>query len=307
MTLALYLTTKRKQLWLEHLQTLLPELRCRLWDDIEDPDDVLYVVAWAPPDGWLATFPNLKCVISIGAGIDHILQDRQRPNVPVIRTTGSDLTLRMREYICLHVLRHHRRLADTQSAQTKQQWENLVTPPAHQRQVGIMGLGKLGADAARCLSVIGFNVTGWAIKEHRITGVTTYSKNQLDEFLQGCEILVCLLPLTASTRNLLNKELFAKLPAAACIINAARGEHLVEEDLLEALDTGRIGHATLDVFREEPLPATHPFWTHPKILVTPHIASMIDPEAGGREIANNLKAFINGETIEDLTDPGLGY
>lgn len=308
MALALYLTTERRHWWLEHLQSLLPDIECQLWDSIGDRNHILYAVVWRPAPGWLATLPNLKCIISIGAGIDHILEDPQLPtDIPIIRTTGEDLTTRMREYVCLHVLRYHRQLTETLQAQSRQQWEPVITPPASQTQVGIMGLGKLGSDAARCLATIGFKVAGWATSKHHIKGVKTYTGSELSLFLQHCNILVCLLPLTASTQNILCRELFDQLPTGACIINAARGEHLLEEDLLDALDSGRIGYATLDVFRQEPLPSGHPFWTHNKILVTPHIASMIDPQSGGKEIANNLRAFINGYTTDDLTDLTRGY
>ncbi len=309
MALVIYLNTERRQWWLEHLQSLLPGIDCRLWENAGDPGEILYAVVWRPPTGGLARFPNLRCIISVGAGIDHVLQDSLRPeHVPVIRTTGSDLTLRMREYVCLHVLRMHRRSMEIEARQQQQLWQPGITPTAAERRIGIMGLGKLGSDAAVSLAALGFSVAGWANSRHRISNVDTYAGvAEKKRFLRATEILVCMLPLTESTRGILNRDLFAQLPAGACIINVARGEHLIENDLTDAIAHGHIDYATLDVFIEEPLPADHPFWHNPRITVTPHIASMIDPESGGKEIARNLQRFINGETISDLTDADRGY
>ncbi len=307
--LILHIDTPRKTWWLEQLQQLLPELDCRPWETPGDVNDIEIAVVWKQPAGSLQRFPNLKCIVSMGAGIDHVLADPHLPaNVPLIRTTGADLTLRMREYVCLQVLKLHRGSNDLEVAQHQKKWRPVITPPAHERCVGIMGLGKLGSDAARQLATMGFNVSGWASSQHDIKNVTTFTGSaQRDRFLQQCEILVCMLPLTSLTRNILDQALFSTLPKGASIINVARGEHLVEEDLLEALDKGHLQHATLDVFRSEPLPQSHPFWSHPQISVTPHVASIVDPVSGGQEIANNIRRFINGESLTDTTDPKRGY
>ena len=308
MSLVIHLKSARRGWWQSHLQSLLPEIKCLLWEEVTDTDDVRYAVVWKPPTGGLATFKNLQCIVSVGAGIDHVLADHELPtHVPIIRTTGSELTQRMCEYVCMHVLIQHRQLMRMLQAQHSQQWAPVITPTAANRTVGVMGLGKLGRSAVESLLTLGFNVVGWARSEHHITGVTCYCEAQLPEFLRQTNILVCLLPLTEATSNILNKSLFGQLPAGAALINAGRGEHLQEQDLITALDSSHLSHATLDVFRTEPLPVEHPFWHHPKITVTPHIASMIDPESGGKEIARNLRAFINGESIEDLTDRTRGY
>ena len=167
---------------------------------------------------------------------------------------------------------------------------------------------RLGSDAAKALVAIGFKVSGWTRTPKSITGVTCYSgEDNLGSFLQQSEILVCLLPLTKSTHGILNKDLFSRLPKGACIINAARGEHLVDEDLLAAFDANLIDYATLDVFHQEPLPDTHPFWEHPRVLITPHVASLIDPVSGGKAIARNLRLFIEGQHVPDLVDLEQGY
>lgn len=309
MSLVIRVGQARAEWWRAHMQTLLPEIECRSWDDPGPLEAVKYAVVWKPPAGGLKRFPNLEVIVSIGAGIDHILVDPELPQgVPIIRTTGSDLTQRMREYVCLHVLRFHRRLPELEEAQPLREWRQGVNPPAYERKVGVMGLGNLGADAAKTLAMIGFDVAGWSRSPKEIDGVTTFAgEDELDAFLARTEILVCLLPLTEATRGILDASLFARLPEGAFLINCARGEHLVDSDLLAALDSGRLAGATLDVFHQEPLPADSPFWDHPKVLVTPHVASLIDPEAGGKMIAANLRRFIAGQPVPDLVDLSKGY
>jgi len=309
MALIIRVGPARQQWWVEHMQALLPEIACRSWDEPGDPAEIEYAVVWKPPAGGLKRFSNLRCIVSIGAGIDHVLADPELPRgVPIIRTTGPDLNQRMREYVSLHVLRLHRRLPELEAAQPLREWRQLILPPAPERRVGIMGLGNLGADCARTLAMIGFDVAGWARTPKTVEGVRGFAgEGERRAFLERTEILVNLLPLTPATRDILNADLFRTLPAGASIINCARGEHLVEADLLAALESGHIASATLDVFHEEPLPADHPFWDHPRVLVTPHVASLIDPVAGGRVIAENLRRFIRGEPVPDLVDLEQGY
>jgi len=309
MALILHVRTAREQWWQAHLQSLLPEIECRLWSQPGNLNDIRYAVVWAPPAGGLRQFKNLQFIVSIGAGIDHVLADPQLPmDVPIIRTTGAQMTQRMREYVCLHVLRLHRGLDSQIRAQSSRQWHNVISPSADQRTVGVMGLGKLGAAAAATLVELGFRVRGWARSPHDQHGVYCFSgADGLADFLSQCEILVCMLPLTAETDSILNRQLFEWLPTGAHLINVGRGEHLHEDDLLAALATGQLGSATLDVFRQEPLPANHPFWVHPAITITPHIASMIDPETGGQEIARNLQNFVAGQPVADLVDARRGY
>jgi glyoxylate/hydroxypyruvate reductase A len=309
MALIIRVGPAREKWWQEHMQSLLPEIDCRLWDDPGDPADIDIAVVWKPPAGGLKRFPNLRAIVSIGAGIDHVLADPELPkHVPIIRTTGEDLKIRMREYVTLHVLRLHRRLPEIEAAQERREWLQLVNPPAYERRVGLMGQGDLGADCARTLAAIGFDVAGWSRRPKTIDGVKSFAgQDGLAAFLKRTEILVCLLPLTSATAGILNADLFERLPKGASIINAARGGHLVDDDLLKALASGQISSATLDVFHTEPLPDDHPFWDHPKVLVTPHVASLIDPVAGGKAIAANVKKFLAGEPVPDLVDLTQGY
>ncbi len=295
--------------WVERMSALLPTWTITAMEEETDPASVQYAVVWRPRTGDLARFPNLKAIVSIGAGIDHVLADAELPtHVPIIRTVGDDLTQFMREYVALHVLRHHRNRPFQVAAEARREWDAVVVPPAPQRRVGVMGLGNLGKAAAQTLAGIGFRTVGWARSPRSIEGVECFAGEvAFDAFLDGTEILVNLLPLTSETEGVLDAALFRKLASGACIINAARGPHLVEEDLLAALDSGQIAQATLDVFNTEPLHAEHPFWSHPAITVTPHIASRIDAGTGSRIIAGNLETFERTGSVADIADAVRGY
>lgn len=308
-TVAVYLPiAERCAWWVEHLGKLLPGFHVQSADDVTDPDSVIYTVVWRPPTGMIVGWPNLKAVISIGAGIDHIAADPDYPaDVPVVKTIGPDMTQRMREYVALHVLRMHRELPKLQAAQKEHHWVQFLTPTASNRPVGIMGMGHLGSAAAITLRDLGFDVAGWSGSGVAPESITGYAHNQLNAFLARSEILVCLMPLTADTTGILNSSLFNRLPAGASVINAARGQHLVEGDLLDALESGQLAQATLDVFHTEPLPEDHPFWDHPNILVTPHLASLIDPISGGDSIAKSILSLDAEGTTANMTHIKKGY
>ncbi|RWX76745.1 glyoxylate/hydroxypyruvate reductase A [Neorhizobium lilium] len=295
--------------WCQMLRDLMPDWNVYPIDKVPDPDAVTYSVLWRPATGAMKPFRNLKAIVSLGAGIDHVLADEQLPlHVPIIRTVGTDLTQRMKEYVALHVLRHHRELPAIQANQARQLWEQIVVPPATQRRVGVMGLGNLGAAAAELLKQIGFEVRGWSRSAKDLPGIQCYSGAEgFGAFLEGTEILVCLLPLTESTRGILNADTFNRLKRGASIVNAARGPHLVDSDLVEALNSGQISSATLDVFHVEPLPASHPFWLNPKITITPHVASLIDAPTGSKIVAKNIRTFQETGTVTDLADAKRGY
>ncbi|MGY6704600.1 2-hydroxyacid dehydrogenase [Roseinatronobacter sp.] len=310
MRVAVYLPAEDKtQWWVDMLQGLLPDWKVEPLQEATSPESVEYAVVWRPRTGDLARFTNLRAIVSIGAGIDHVLADTALPeDVPIVRTVGSDLTQRMREYVALHVLRHHRDMPRQLRAQAERDWHAIVVPVAPNRVVGVMGLGNLGAAAAQTLSGLGFATRGWARSVKSIDGVECFAGAEgFDAFLDGCEILVNLLPLTDDTRGIMDAALFQRLPRGACVINCARGPHLVDDDLLAALDNGHIKQATLDVFHQEPLPADHPFWVHPAITVTPHVASQIDAGTGGRIIAANLLAFAEHGTCADVANAARGY
>jgi glyoxylate/hydroxypyruvate reductase A len=295
--------------WKPQLAALMPELEVRLWPEIGDPRAIDYALVWRPEPGLLASLPNLKLILSLGAGVDHILCDPQLPrHVPIVRLVDPYMTEAMSEYVVLQVLRLHRRDHDYRAQQEAQMWRELAQKNAAERAVGILGFGELGQDAGRKLKGLGFDVAFWSRTEKIVDGFTGYAgRAALSAMLARSEILVCLLPLTAATEGILSARTFALLPKGAGLINAARGAHLVEEDLIAALDTGQLSAAVLDVFREEPLAPGHPFWHHPRIVVTPHVAAMTNPSTAAPIVLENIRRFEEGRPLLNLVDPELAY
>ena len=286
----------------------LPGTEFRIWPDIGDPAEIEAAVVWRPPPGVLASLPNLQLICALGAGVDALLGDETLPAVPLVRLVDDHLTASMSEYVILQVMRFHRLDHDYLAQQRAGVWKILPPLAAADRKVGILGMGVLGTAAAQKLHHIGFDVAGWSRSPRRIDGITTFHGPEgLDALLERSEILVCLLPLTPETQDVLNASLFRKLPKGAALINCGRGMHLVEEDLIPALDSGQLSGAALDVFRVEPLPSGHPFWSHPKIFVSPHVASQTNPETAGRSIADNIRRMRSGRPLLNQVDPRRGY
>lgn len=295
--------------WAEVCRELIPGREIRDWSDPGDREAVEYAFVWAPEPGALRRFPNLKCVFSIGAGVDHLLKDPDLPaGVPIVRMVEPELTRGMAEYVTLHVLRFHRRVPDLEQQQREHVWHELIVPTAPSRKVGFLGFGVLAAAAAQALAALEFDIACWSRTPKEMDGVECFhGPDGLDPFLARTEILVCLLPLTPETEGILNRDLFAKLPRGAYLINAGRGGHQVEADVLEALDNGRLAGAALDVFRTEPLPADSPFWDHPKVTVTPHIASVTQQRSAVEQVAMNIRRIEAGEPPRNTVDRNLGY
>src|SRR5205085_3916258 len=226
-----------------------------------DPAEVHYAAVWKPKPGELAGFANLRVIFNLGAGVDALMADRSLPDVPLVRVAVSDLTDRMAEYVVLHVLMHHRQEPYLRESQREKRWAPKFQDAASAVSVGIMGLGTLGANAADILRRLGFGVSGWSRSAKRVDGVTCFQgADGFDAFLRQTDILVCLLPLTADTRHILNRDVFTKLSrsgplGAPVLINAGRGGLQNEADILACLDDGTLGAASLDVFETEPLPA----------------------------------------------------
>jgi len=310
MAVALFVSeSDRGDWWSRELTDRMPALEVRVWPDAGDLGEVEYLIVWKPPAGLLARMPNLRAVLSLGAGVDHLLADPALPaGVPVCRVVDDGLTDRMREFVLLAVLSQHRQVPTYQAQQRRGEWTEHFQAPAAERQVGIMGLGVLGQACGAALVAQGFAVSGWSRGPKHIEGMRCYHGGAgLASFLAASEILACLLPLTPATENILDAALFAQLPDGASLINVARGAHLVEGDLLAALDSGRMAHATLDVFRTEPLPRGHPFWAHPRISITPHVASISDPRSVADQIIENIRRAGVGETLRNQVDPARGY
>ena len=295
--------------WRPLLAELMPDHEFRFWPEVGDPADIEYAMVWHPPPGLLASLPNLKLICGLGAGIDHLLRDPDLPrHVPIMRLVDPYMTDAMSEYVTLSVLRLHRQDLDYLAQQREQIWEERDQKNAAERPVGILGFGTLGQDAGRKLRALGFPVAGWSRSAKEVAGFPTYAGAAgLAALLAVSEILICLLPLTAATEAILNASLFARLPQGAGLVNAGRGGHLVETDLIAALDSGHLSGAVLDVFREEPLPKGHPFWSHPRIIITPHIAAETHPPTAAAIIGDAIRRFAKGQPVDNLVDLTKGY
>jgi glyoxylate/hydroxypyruvate reductase len=295
--------------WSAELHRLLPDLEIRVWPQIGNAGDIDAALVWRPPSGLLASLPNLKLIAALGAGVDHVLADPGLPaGVPVVRLVDPYMTAAMSEYVQLQVLRLHRQDLAYLAQQRELVWRERPQPNVAGRRVGVLGMGELGRDAALKLSVLGFDVAGWSRTERRLPGIACFhAAAGLRALLARSEILVCLLPLTPATADILDARLFAGLPRGAAIVNCARGQHLVEADLVAALDSGQLSAAILDVFRDEPLPPQHPFWSDPRILVTPHVAAATHARTAAPVIADNLRRLRQGRPLLHLVDRGRGY
>jgi glyoxylate/hydroxypyruvate reductase len=300
--------------WATHMRKAMPNRSVRVWPDAGNLADVHYVAAWLPPPHAVSSLPNLKVIFSLGAGVDAILSDQSLPgDKPIVRVNDPDLTMRMSEHVVLHVLMHHRQQRRLEQNQQNRIWDQFSQHAASALRVGIMGLGTLGADAAMKLSVLGFPTAGWSRTRKAIAGVESYAgTSELDAFLARTDVLVCLLPATPETDGILNASLLQKLSrngpfAAPVLINAGRGRQQVDDDILNALDTGLLHAASLDVFRTEPLPVDSPFWSHSKVFLTPHLAADSDPATICRYVVAQIERYERDGTLENIVDRQRGY
>src|SRR5262245_59389176 len=308
--------SSRAERFAAELRALEPGLDLRIAPDIGVAEDIDIALVWQPPTGLLATLPNLGLIVSVGAGVDALLQDPTLPEVPLVRFVDPDLTGRMAAYIGLHVPYHHRRLTEFRDLQTRKQWTYLAEPAAHEVRVGLMGLGVLGQAAAGALKPFGYRLRGWSRTPNTVEGMVCFSGPAgLEAFLAETDIVAVLLPLTPTTRGILNRRLLRKLSVRGrsellpgpVLINAGRGGLQVDADILAALDAGELYAASLDVFETEPLPATSRLWTHPRVVVTPHNAAESNPAAIARYALRQMRAYTSGAALENLVDRGRGY
>ena len=312
----LYLTpTWPTDIWTSAMKKLAPDIDIRVWPDrIGNRQDIRYAVAWLPPPDVLRSLPNLDVIFSLGAGVDAILSDPTLPEAtPIVRVNEPDLTMRMTEYVVLHVLMHHRQQRRLDDNQHRKIWDSFPTHGANDLAVGIMGLGVMGSDAAARLRDLGFKVAGWSRNRRRIEGVHCYAGDaEFDSFLRRTDILVSLLPHTPATTGIINRDLIRKLSrkgpfGAPIIINAGRGKQQVAADILAALDAGELNAVTLDVFETEPLPENSPLWTHPRVTVTPHCAADSDPETITAYVLGQIRRHQAGKALENVVDRARGY
>jgi len=310
--MAVLLSTKPAAMadWRDALLALDPGLEIRMFPDAGEPRDIEAAVVWTSHDmAELRRYPNLKLIVSMGAGVDHLLRPPgPPPGIPVARLVDVRLTQGMTEWVLLNVLRFHRQDPEYRALQAARVWEELPAPDTAARRIGILGLGELGGAAARALIALGFPVMGWSRRPKSFEGVECFHGAEgLEKMLPRTDILVCLLPLTPETRGIINARTLALLPRGAFLLNAARGGHVVQPDLLAALDSGQVAGAALDVFEPEPLPPDHPFWGHPKVILTPHAASITIPRSAAPQVVENLRRVREGRPLINLVDFTAGY
>ncbi|HYD77824.1 glyoxylate/hydroxypyruvate reductase A [Ramlibacter sp.] len=292
--------------WLEGLKAALPEAAVAEWAPGAPPAD--YAVVWAPSQQMLDEQPQLKALFNTGAGVDALLQLRLPPHAQLVRLDDAGMSVQMAEFVCQAVIRHFRELDGYEADMRAGKWSFRKPRLRAEWPVGVMGLGVLGARVARALQQFEFTVNGWSRSPRQLEGVRCFAgRGQLDDFLAASRILVCLLPLTPDTENILDRHTLGRLMPGGYLVNAARGRHLVEPDLLALLEQGQLAGATLDVLREEPPPPEHPFWRHPRITLTPHTSARTLRDESIAQIAGKIRAMERGEPVAGVVDRTRGY
>ena len=297
------------ELWVPALQKEMPDLEVRIHPEIGDPAEIKYALTYYAPHGLLASLPNLRLIHSISAGIDHLIADPELPrHLPLVRMVDDFLKDMMSEFAIYAVLHFHRHMPRYRQQQERAEWERGWPTYTPETVVGVLGLGTIGGAVASKLAALGFQVHGWSRSAKYLPGLTCHHGAEgLRAMAALAKYLICLLPLTKATRGILGAELIRSLPEGAVVINLGRGGHVVDEDLLAALDDGHLGGAFLDVFDQEPLPSSHRYWSHPKVVVTPHIAGEIVPRSAAAEVARNIRRFEAGEELPTHLDLDRGY
>jgi glyoxylate/hydroxypyruvate reductase A len=285
-----------------------PDIAFHLWPDVGDPAAIKYLAAWQPPDDLLQALPNLEVIFSVGAGVDQFDLSRVPAHIPVVRMVEPGIAEGMVEYVTQAVLTIHRDMPSYAVQQLRQEWKARQVRPASSRRIGVLGLGMLGTAVLQRLQLFGFDCAGWSRSGGEIEGVQCHAgAGALDAFLARTDILVCLLPLTPQTHGMLDAALFGKLPRGASLIQTGRGQHLKQDDLIAALESGQLDTAILDVTDPEPLPAGHALWTHPRVRITPHIASATRPEGAVDTVLDNLRRHEHGLPLIGQVDRSRGY
>lgn len=310
-TLLLAVPVSWAGLWTAPLAEMAPDLDVFVHGrDEYDPKAIDYALGFRPEPGLLGSLPNLKVVFSLGAGVDGFLSDPNYPkHIPLVRFVDHQLSREMAQYCVMHTLIHHRQQRLFDQFQREKKWRQAVPPrQTEDTRIGILGIGEIGTMVAERLRDHDFRVAGWSRARKHIAGVESFAgQAELEAFLNRSDILICLLPLTADTRHILNMATFRQLPKDAFVINVARGGHLKEDDLIAAIDSGHLSGATLDVFETEPLPASSPLWSHPKITVTPHVAAISDPRVMVRNAVEGIVRHKAEKPLENVVDLARGY
>jgi glyoxylate/hydroxypyruvate reductase A len=307
-TLVFYSEFDRFEEWQALLAPSLPGVRICQEQDVTDPDSVLYALVWKPPQGFFNRYPRLQLLVNLGAGVDSLVGRDDIPAVPITRVSDPDMGRMMASYVLFAVLRYARDIPAFERAQRERRWHYLHPRLPSSVRVGVLGLGELGGYAALELARQGFDVRGWSRSAKQLHGVTCqHGLETLDAFLSSSDILVVMLPLTSETQGLLGAERLAQLPVGSCFINVSRGALVDQQALTDALASGRIAEATLDVFDREPLPPEDPLWALDNVLITPHLASVAIPASAAQQIADNIQRLTRGDALLHRVDPARGY
>lgn len=306
MGIAIVAPGKDVETWKEIFASKAPEINVQVYPDIEDYKDVEAVILWQHPHRIWEQLPNLKLICSMGAGVDHILQDPGIPKgLPITRIVDDGLTQPMTRWVLMAILNHQRQFYRFEKNRASSLWD--MSNPELDITVGVMGVGALGRDVLEKVQSLGIPVIGYGRSRKTDFPFPYFREDELSGFQKKANVIVCMLPLTEETEGILNLRFFKNCSPGTYLINAARGKHLVEEDLLEALDKGWISGAFLDVFQTEPLPESHPFWKHEKIHMTPHIASVTNPESAIPQIIENYNRIQNMQALVNQIDRTLNY
>jgi len=292
------------------LHQYVPNLDVRTWPNVGNTSDITYAALWLPPEGLFASLPNLTHIFALSAGVDRLLRAPDLPNhVPIYRLIEGGMSTPMSEYVLYGVLQAQRQMHLLSDAQNAKQWmRDAIEPLAAQWQVGILGAGVLASAVAKRLIMNGYPVRTWSRSRKKLDSVTSYAgQEEFNDFCTGLNTVVCLLPLTPETEAIMDQTFFAKLPKGTSLINVARGEHCIDKDLIDALDSGQISSALLDVFQQEPLPETHPFWSHPRVQITPHIAAPTSGAVAAVQVAKGVADAVAGRTPAGLVKRQVGY
>lgn len=291
------------------LRDALPDVELAAWPQAVDDDRVLYLVAWNPPAGFFARFPRLQAIFALGAGVDKLLARPDLPgHVPVIRLTDAGMARQMAEYALYGVLRYQRHFDVYQRQQAQRIWQ--ARPPSlpGEIRVSVLGLGAIGAVVAGTLAQLGYAVSGWSRRPKNLPGVTScHGPAAFEALLAKTDVLVNVLPSTPETRGLIDRGRLARLPRGAALINAGRGEQVDPDALIDALDSGHLRFAQLDVFVGEPLPSESPLWDRPDVTITPHVAAVTLPGPAAAQIADNYRALQRGDVPAGLVDRAHAY
>ncbi|MDN6310040.1 MAG: 2-hydroxyacid dehydrogenase [Flavobacteriaceae bacterium] len=308
MSILLVCQHRESESWYAAFKEKNPDLDIQVYPDVDDAEGIEFAISWRHPEGLYKDFPNLKVIASMGAGVHHVLKDKTIPeDVEITRIVDENLTRDMSDFALLNTLFHIRNYNFYIGNQQEKEWETKAYQQPQKTKVGILGLGVLGRAVAEKLHKNNFQVSGWSKSKKKSDAFESYTADQFDDFIAERDILICLLPLTEDTEGILNYKNLKKLPRGAKLINLARGQHLVENDLIQLLDEGHLESAILDVFQEEPLPKESQFWAHPKVLITPHVASMTDPQSVVDQIYTNIQNVKSGKALLNRVDRSKKY